>query len=97
VSRYLLTPAAVADLEDIWDYTCDYWDADQAEAYLRDLAQAMKRAADRPDLGRNCDDIRPGYRKLATGSHTLYYRFTGDGAVEIVRILHQRMDPDRHL
>ena len=36
MSRYLLSPATQADLEHIWDYTADRWDADQAEEYLRD-------------------------------------------------------------
>ena len=49
-----------------------------------------------PSLGRACDDIRTGYRRYAEGSHTIFYREAG-GGIEIVRILHGRMDPDRHL
>lgn len=97
MSRYLLSPAARADLEDIWDYTRDQWDAEQAEAYLRVLQRAIERAAQDPRIGRTCDEIRAGYRKLAAGSHTLYYRLTRDGVVDIVRVLHQRMDAARHL
>lgn len=97
MSRYVLSPAARADLEDIWDYTSDRWDLDQAEAYVRGLQRAIERAAEDPRVGRSCDEVRPGYRKLAAGSHTLYYRLTDDGTVDIVRILHQRMDADRHV
>lgn len=96
MSRYLLNPVARADLEQIYDYTLDRWDIDQAEHYVRELLRAFDRAADNPGRGRPCDDIRPGYYRLPTGSHTLYYRITG-GTVEIMRILHQRMDPERHL
>jgi toxin ParE1/3/4 len=46
---------------------------------------------------RLCDDIRPGYRKLAAASHILYYRVTPDGVIDVVRVMHQRMDIDRHL
>ncbi|MDR7170508.1 toxin ParE1/3/4 [Nocardia kruczakiae] len=70
---------------------------DQAETYVRGLQHAIERAAADPRIGRSCDEIRPGYRKLAAGSHTLYYRLTGDGVVDVVRILHQRMDVDRHI
>ncbi|MEU6191504.1 type II toxin-antitoxin system RelE/ParE family toxin [Nocardia sp. NPDC047038] len=42
-------------------------------------------------------DIRPGYRNLAAKSHTLYYRPTDEGVIDIIRILHQRMDLDHHL
>ncbi|PPJ01223.1 hypothetical protein C5E51_34475 [Nocardia nova] len=37
------------------------------------------------------------YRQLAAGSHTLYYRLIADGVVDVVRILHQRIDFDRHM
>jgi toxin ParE1/3/4 len=97
VSRYLLSPAAQADLEEIWDYTAERWDVDQADEYLRGLQHAIERAAANPRVGHSCDEIRSGYRKLAAGSHTLYYRLSTDGTVDIVRILHQRMDVDRHL
>ncbi len=95
--RYLLSPAARADLEQIWDYTHERWGADQAEEYVRELQHAIARAATNPRIGRACDEIRPGYRKLAAGSHTLYYRVTPDDVIDIVRTLHQRMDVDRHL
>ena len=44
-----------------------------------------------------CNVIRPGYLKLAAGSHTLFYRLTDDRQVDVVRVLHQRIDVDRHL
>jgi toxin ParE1/3/4 len=97
VSRYLLSPAAQADLELIWDYTCDRWDAEQAEQYPRELQRAIERAAANPRIGRACDEIRPGYRKLAAGSHLLFYRLTAEGIIDVVRVLHQRMDVDRQL
>ena len=42
--------------------------------------------------GRAIDDIRPGYRKLAVASHFLFYRIADAGMIDIIRILHQRMD-----
>lgn len=97
MSRYLLSPAAQADLEEIWDYTAERWDVDQAEEYLSGLRRAIERAASNPRVGRACDEILPGYRQLAAGSHTLYYRLTADGIIDVVRILHRRMDVARHL
>lgn len=97
MSRYLLSPAAQADLEQIWDYTQDRWGVDQAEEYLRELQRAIERVAANPRIGRACDDIRPGYRKLVSASQTLFYRVTAEGPVDVVRVLHRRMDVDRHL
>ncbi|MBI2693361.1 type II toxin-antitoxin system RelE/ParE family toxin [Mycobacterium nebraskense] len=85
--RYLLSPAAQADLEQIWDYTHARWGVDQAEDYLRELQRVINRIAANPRIGRACDEIRPGYRKLAAGSHTLFYRVTAEDLIDIVRIL----------
>jgi toxin ParE1/3/4 len=97
VSRYLLSPAAQSDLGQIWDYTRDRWGVDQAEEYLRELQRAIERAAANPRIGRACDEIRPGYRKLAAGSHILFYRVSAGGIIDVGRVLHERMDVDRHL
>lgn len=96
MSRFVLSPAARADLERIWDYTAGRWGEDQAETYIRDIQRAIERVASDPLIGRACDDIRAGYRRHPVGSHTLYYRTAPAGVIDVVRILHQRMDPDRH-
>lgn len=96
MSRYALTPRAQSDLEGIWNYTVGRWGDDQAEKYLRLRAEAMAYVAVDPKRGRACDDIRTGYWKYAAGAHVLFYRKAPKG-VDIVRILHQRMDFQRHL
>lgn len=97
MSRYVLSPAARADLEQIWDYTCDPWGDDQAEKYVREIQRAIERVVDNPGIGRACDEVRRGYRKHAVGTHTLCYRIATVDLVDVVRIIHQRMDIDRHL
>jgi len=49
-----------------------------------------------PHRGRACDDIRPGYRKYHVGRHLIFYRESPEG-LEIIRILHDRMDIETHL
>jgi plasmid stabilization system protein ParE len=44
------------------------------------------------ELGKPCDEIRPGYRKFPQGSHLIFYRNGSDGVIEIIRILHGSMD-----
>ena len=92
----VLSPRAEADLEEIWDYTVARWSEDRAERYIRDIWQAIGTVGDKPDIGLPCDDVRLGYRKYRVGSHVLFFRDTGT-AIDIVRILHQRMDFGRHL
>ncbi|QUR67788.1 type II toxin-antitoxin system RelE/ParE family toxin [Mycobacterium spongiae] len=98
MSQYVLSPAAQADLEQIWDFTSERWNDDQAEAYVRVIQRAVELVADNPLIGRSCDEVRAGYRRHTAGSHTLYYRVgAGGDLVEVVRILHKHMDVDRHL
>jgi toxin ParE1/3/4 len=94
--RFVLSPRAQTDLEEIWDYTVARWGLDQAETYTRQLWECIKAVAARPSIGRECADLRPGYYKLPSGSHVLFYRLITDG-IDIVRILHERMDYDRHI
>ena len=93
---YVLTPLAQSDIEDIWDFTVDRWGLAQAERYVRQLQRTLEGVAEHPRQGRACDDIRPGYFKIGSGSHLVFYRLTSKG-IEVVRILHQSMDIDRHL
>jgi toxin ParE1/3/4 len=92
----IISPRAQADLDEIWDYTVERWSENQAESYIRDIWQAIEVMAGDPRRARACDDIRSGYRKYPVGAHVLFFRTLDDG-IDIVRILHQRMDFERHL
>jgi toxin ParE1/3/4 len=96
MSRFVLSPRARADLDEIWSYTMQRWGVDQAERYLRRIAEAVDLITENPDLGRNCDHVRQGYQKYPVGSHVLFYRQIQD-MIDVVRILHRQMDFDRHL
>nr|WP_244098424.1 type II toxin-antitoxin system RelE/ParE family toxin [Burkholderia ambifaria] len=37
-----------------------------------------------------------GYWRYMVGSHVVFYRETAD-SLDVIRVLHQRMDVDRHL
>ena len=94
--RFIVSPRARADISDIWNYAIEQWGERQAEIYLRLLQAAVDAVASDPKVGPICDDVRPGYRKYRVGSHVLFYRVTANTVV-VVRILHQRMDVERHL
>jgi toxin ParE1/3/4 len=89
---YRLSPLAERDLEDIWLYTFENWSAEQADRYHNQIITAIEGLAGGGRQGRAIDDIRPGYRKLAVASHFLFYRITDAGMINIIRVLHQRMD-----
>ncbi len=96
MAGYALSPAAQADLEEIWDYTSRHWGEAQAERYTRDIQAACEAMSDGTLVGRSAENIRAGYRKAAVGSHVVFAR-ERSGRLEIVRILHRRMDVGRHI
>ncbi|ODA91340.1 plasmid stabilization protein ParE [Leifsonia xyli subsp. xyli] len=96
MTGYRLTPAAQRDLSSIWDFTEERWNVRQAETYVTEIRAAIERIADAPSRGRDCDEIRQGYRRYGIGSHLLFYVESTVG-VDVIRILHQRMDPTLHL
>ena len=96
MKRLLFSPRAQADVEEIWEYSTQRFGAEQTDAYIREIQRAAQTIAKDPRRGRACDEIREGYRKFSVGSHVLFFRVAGESVV-VVRILHQRMDFERHL
>ena len=93
---YVLSPRAKADIDRIWTDTANRWGLDQAESYVRQIARTLETLAVHPSIGRACPEVRVGYRKYPSGSHVVFYK-SNDGGVDVVRILHERMDFGRHL
>jgi toxin ParE1/3/4 len=96
MSSYVLSPLARKDLRQIWGYTAERWGIEQADRYIRGLHRAIEIVADDPDRGRRCYNIRAGYRKYSAAAHVVFFRVLADG-IEVMRVLHQSMDFERHL
>jgi len=93
--QYRLSPLAQADLEDIWLYTFKYWSPEQADRYHHDLVDAIEALARGVKTGRRVD-VREGYFKYLVGQHFVFFRHS-ETTLDVIRILHQRMDIERHL
>lgn len=92
MTPFALTRKAVADLRAIAEYTDRRWGRERRNLYIRQLDDAFRLLANNPRVGTPCDDVLSGYRKFPQGSHVIFYRDGVDRAIEIVRILHRRMD-----
>ena len=79
---------------DIGTYTLHTWGEDQTIRYIDGLESCCQRLAENPRLGRACDHIRPGLRRMEHGRHVVFYRKEA-GGILVSRILHQRMLPER--
>jgi toxin ParE1/3/4 len=84
------------DLTDIADYTVDTWGPEQAQRYLDILEACFSRIVRSPKIGRPCNRICKGYRRIEHEKHVIFYRADQDGIL-IGRVLHQRMLPSLHL
>lgn len=62
----------------------------------REIWRRIEKIASRPTMGQECSAVRAGYFKISCGSHYLFYRLTDNG-IDVVRILHERMDFERHI
>jgi toxin ParE1/3/4 len=96
MGSFRLTQLALTDLRSIGRYTQTTWGREQRDRYLAKLDHAFHLLAKEPQRGRDCADIRVGYRKHQVGRHLIFYRMAQDG-IEIIRILHDSMDIESHL
>jgi toxin ParE1/3/4 len=93
VSTFRFSRRAETDLSSIGVYTLHTWGETQAFRYIGELESFCQMLADNPMLGRACDHIRPGLRRMEHGKHVVFYRQELTGIL-ISRILHQRMLPE---
>jgi len=94
---FTLSPNAQRSLKGIQAYTVEQFGEEQANRYLADLRDRMRALAEQPLLGIRRDDIKSTYYSYFEGSHTIYYYIEGPGSIAIIDVLHQSMDPTRHM
>lgn len=97
MGSFTLTNKAKADLRSVATYTQRKWGKKQRGIYLKQFDDAFHLLADAPDVGTKCDFIKLGYRKFSNISHVIFYRTVNDTQIEIIRILHKRMDVEINL
>ncbi|MGJ3262504.1 MAG: type II toxin-antitoxin system RelE/ParE family toxin [Salinarimonas sp.] len=94
--RVRLSRRARADLRSIGSYTIENWGAAKADTYLGEINATFARLASGRRRGTPVAEVASELMKTRAGSHVVFYR-TSDDAILVVRILHERMDPRRHL
>jgi len=111
MARYRLSRQAEADLEDILTTSAERWGTRGRRRYAAILAAAMREVAARPKgtATRERTELSPGLRSFHIRNsrgddsrvqvrrpvHVLYYRALAPNSIEIVRVLHERMEPSR--
>ena len=97
MGAFTLTNKAKADLKSIATYTQRKWGKSQRGIYLKQFDDAFHLLTDTPEVGTKCDYIKLGYRKFPNISHVIFYRILDNTQIEVIRILHKRMDIEINL
>ena len=93
---YVISKKAVSDLEEIWLYTVEKWSSEQADRYYKLIFDEINYICKNSDAGRSMEHVRKGYRASKVKFHLIFYKVSND-IIEIVRILHERMDIENRL
>ncbi|WP_209402913.1 type II toxin-antitoxin system RelE/ParE family toxin [Pseudozobellia sp. WGM2] len=96
-NKYRISQQAIEDLDKIWLYTLNKWSKEQADRYFDLIIAEIEFLADNYLIGKSAEQTRKNYRVTKIKSHLIFYRKVENEIVEIIRILHQRMDIKKRL
>lgn len=92
MAKVILRQKAIDDLNDIWDYTFEKWSENQADKYYATLKLTCKEIGENPEFGREYAEISRSLLGLKSGKHIIFYQIISEDEIEVIRILHERMD-----
>jgi len=92
MSKVILRQEAIDDLNNIWDYTFEKWSEKQADKYYAIIKMACNWIGENPDIGKEYKGIRRNLLGLKSEKHIIFYQQISSDRIEIIRILHERMD-----
>jgi toxin ParE1/3/4 len=96
--NYKISVKASEDIENIWLYTFENWSLEQADRYINLIFDEIEYLSNNQMSGKDFSHVRKDYRCSKVKSHLIFYRFTEkQSEIEIIRILHQRMDIETRL
>jgi toxin ParE1/3/4 len=113
MARFRLSLLARADIAQILAVSAERWELEGRRRYAGVLTAAMRKVAAEPDGAATRDrvelsrgvrsfhlrHVRVGHSeaRVRRPVRVLFYRVVRPGLVEIVRVLHERMEPSRYL
>ncbi len=92
MAKYFLTNKAVEDLSKIWNYTSEVWSENQAVKYYELLIETCQEISKNPNIGKKYEEISSQILGFKISKHIIFYREIKSKEIEILRILHERMD-----
>ena len=93
----ILRQEAIDNLNSVWDHTQKKWSEKQADKYYAILKLACKGIGENPDIGNAYNEISRNLLGFKSGKHIIFYQQLSNDSVEIIRILHERMDLENRI
>lgn len=95
-AKYRISETAIKDLEGIWEYTFFNWSKEQADRYHSLIMNEIEFISENTTSWKSMNHIKKEYLVSYVKSHMIFFK-RNLGIVEIIRILHQKMDVDSNL
>lgn len=92
MAEYIISEKALEDLNNIWIYTAENWSVEQANRYYNLIVDEIEYVSVNFDETTDFSNIRKNYKFSKVKSHLVFYKKTENTEMEVVRILHERMD-----
>jgi len=90
---YRLSVKARIDLQEIWNYTVETWSIEQADHYVNLLLDVIENIASNPHNRFVRKYSGTKFLCFQAESHLIFYRrLRRSPEIEIIRVLHKRMD-----
>ena len=98
MAKIKFTKKAKIDLEEIWEYTYEAWSELQADKYYNELIEKCQELQKDFEQGKDYSRLYENLKGYKINRHIIFYRLMDKGKIiEIVRILHEKMDLKKHL
>lgn len=95
-AQIIISPAARDDLRDIYHFGLRKWGQNRSGKYLEETKERFWALCEQPHMGCERPELLPEMRSFAVASHVVFYRPQSQ-RIEVIRVLHGRQDPSRHL
>ena len=92
MAEYIISEKALEDLNNIWIYTAENWSVEQANRYYNLIVDEIEYVSENLENAKDFEKVRKNYKYSKVNSHLVFYKKTKNTEMEVVRILHERMD-----
>ena len=97
MALYIISEEALKDIDNIWLFTAENWSFEQADRYFNLILDEIEYISENFEDGRDIGRVRKGYRYSKVKSHLIFYKKSKSGKIEIIRVLHEKMDIENRL